>query len=138
MSRRARGEGTVLRDGSGWIARLDLPPSADGKRRRQKRRARTKSEAHEALRQMLRDAEEGIDPKGQRRTVAESVAEYIASLPTMAVPRARSPSPSGGAGSSLRASGAASSASSPCGTATTFSSAWPPATSAGGRWRETV
>ncbi len=81
MSRRARGEGTVLRDGDSWIARIELPPGPDGKRRRRKRRARTKSEAHEALREMQREAEQLVDPKGQRRLVAQAVAEYLASQP---------------------------------------------------------
>jgi site-specific recombinase XerD len=68
----------VIRDGSGWVARLDLPPGPNGKRRRRKRRARTKTEAIAALKQMQREVDEAINPDGARRTVAEAVASYVA------------------------------------------------------------
>lgn len=78
MSRRGRGEGTVVRDGSGWIARVDLPVGPDGKRRRRKRRTRTKSEAFEALKHLKNEVESIDNPMGLRRTVGEAVKFYIA------------------------------------------------------------
>ena len=82
MTRRARGEGTVVRDGDGWVARIELPPGPDGKRRRRKRRARTKSAAHEALKQLQQEHDEALNPDGASRTVAEAVAQFMEIQPT--------------------------------------------------------
>ncbi len=81
MSRRARGEGTVLRDGDGWIARIDLPIGPDGKRRRRKRRARTKTEAFKALKELQAEVAELDNPYGLTRTVEQAVETYLADQP---------------------------------------------------------
>lgn len=81
MSRRGRGEGTVTKDGSGWIARIELPPGPDGKRRRRKRRTRTKAAAYEALRELQKEFEEAVNPDGANRTVAEAVENFLAVQP---------------------------------------------------------
>lgn len=81
MSRRARGEGTVLRDGDGWIARIELPVGPDGKRRRRKRRARTKSEAFALLKELQKEVESIDNPHGLRRNVTEAVDFYLANRP---------------------------------------------------------
>ena len=81
MSRRARGEGTVLRDGDGWIARIDLPIGPDGKRRRRKRRARTKTEAFKALKELQAEVAELDNPYGLTRTVEQAVETYLAHQP---------------------------------------------------------
>lgn len=82
MTRRARGEGTVLRDGDSWIARIDLPPGPDGKRRRVKRRARTKTEAHAKLKKLQEKYSAVENPDGLRRTVGEAVETYLDSRST--------------------------------------------------------
>jgi len=79
--RRARGEGTVSRDGDGWIARIELPPGPNGKRRRRKRRARTKTEAHEALKALQREYGDVLNPDGANRTVAQAVDRFLADEP---------------------------------------------------------
>ena len=81
MSRRARGEGTVLRDGDGWIARIDLPIGPDGKRRRRKRRARTKTEAFKVLKELQAEVAELDNPYGLTRTVEQAVETYLADQP---------------------------------------------------------
>ena len=81
MSRRARGEGTVLRDGDGWIARINLPIGADGRPRRRKRRARTKTEAFKALKKLQDEIAELDNPYGLTRTVEQAVGTYLASQP---------------------------------------------------------
>lgn len=81
MSRRARGEGTVLRDGDGWIARIDLPPGPNGERRRRKRRARTKTEALQKLKDLQGEVEAVANPYGMRRTVAEATRLFLDTQP---------------------------------------------------------
>ena len=81
MSRRARGEGTVLRDGDGWIARVDLPPGPNGKRRRRKRRARTKTEALQKLKELQAEVEAVANPYGMRRTVSEATRLFLDTQP---------------------------------------------------------
>ena len=78
MSRRARGEGAVFRraDGS-WIARVDLEPGPDGKRRQRSRRAKTKAEALTKLRVHQEEAELLTSPGGPRRTVPEAVELFL-------------------------------------------------------------
>ncbi len=78
MSRRARGEGSVFRraDGS-WIARVDLEPGPDGKRRQRSRRAKTKAEALAKLRALQEEAELLTNPEGPRRTVSEAVELFL-------------------------------------------------------------
>ena len=56
MARRAKGEGSVHRDGDGYRASVPLPPDRDGKRRRLSRRARTKTDAAALLPQLRAEA----------------------------------------------------------------------------------
>lgn len=70
-----------MRDRKGWIARIDLPIGADGKRRRRKRRARTKSEAFKVLKELQAEVAELDNPDGLTRTVEEAVETYLASQP---------------------------------------------------------
>jgi hypothetical protein len=86
MSRRARGEGTVTRDGDGWIARIELPPGPDGRRRRPKRRAATEKEAYKKLQELQRERDDALNPGRRSRTVGDAVAAFLA-IPT-AVERA--------------------------------------------------
>lgn len=52
MSRRERGEGSVFQSGGTWFARLELPPTPDGRRRSTRRRCRSRAEAIRVLRQL--------------------------------------------------------------------------------------
>lgn len=81
MSRRGKGEGTVGREGDGWVARIELPPGTDGKRRRIRRRAKTKTQAIAILRKLRVELAEVDNPDGLRRTVAVAVETYVASQP---------------------------------------------------------
>lgn len=71
----------MLRDGDGWIARIDLPVGPDGKRRRRKRRARTKTEAFKALKELQAEVAELDNPYGLNRTVEQAVETYLNSQP---------------------------------------------------------
>ncbi|MGB5757889.1 MAG: hypothetical protein WBM50_13315, partial [Acidimicrobiales bacterium] len=71
-----------MRDGDGWIAHVELPVGPDGKRRRRKRRARTKSEAFILLKKLQREIESIDNPQGLRRNVAEAVDFYLANRPS--------------------------------------------------------
>ncbi len=71
----------MLRDGDGWIARIDLPVGPDGKRRRRKRRARTKTEAFRALKELQAEVAELDNPYGLNRTVEQAVKTYLESQP---------------------------------------------------------
>lgn len=81
MTRRGRGEGTVLRDGDGWIARVDLEPGPDGKRRRMKRRARTKTAALAALKELRNEVDHLPNPTGLRRTVSDAIDSFLSVQP---------------------------------------------------------
>ena len=58
MSRRAKGDGSVYRDGSGWAASVSFIDPATGRPKRRRRRARTKAEAVQHLRSMLRELQD--------------------------------------------------------------------------------
>ncbi len=75
---RGKGEGSVSRspDGSGWIARIDLPP-VNGKRRRKKKRAKTRAEAVRLLRQMQNELDQYGSTNNAKRTVNDAVDSYL-------------------------------------------------------------
>ncbi|MGB5759071.1 MAG: site-specific integrase, partial [Acidimicrobiales bacterium] len=87
MSRRGRGEGSVYRDGNAWVARIDLPLGPDGKRRQRKRKMRTKSEAHKALRELQSQVDQMLDHDRAKRTVADAVDEYLRVQPNDRAPK---------------------------------------------------
>lgn len=75
MSRRARGEGSVAKDGAGYVALLHI----DGKR--VKRRARTKTEAVALLAELrrIRDENEDLPPARESRyTVGQLLDDWLA------------------------------------------------------------
>ena len=85
MPKRSAGEGTVFQQSNGrWAAMLELPRSADGKRRRALRRARTQQEAKRLLREMRRELEGSGTIGSARRTVADAVEAYRSSRPPSA------------------------------------------------------
>ena len=77
MGRRSPGDGAIERAGNGWRAVVELPPGLDGKRRRKKRRARTKSEATRLLREMQREFHTSGRFDDGQRTVADAVGDYL-------------------------------------------------------------
>lgn len=87
MNRRGRGEGSLYRDGNAWVARIDLPIGPDGRRRQRKRKVRTKSEAHKALRELQSEADQMLDHDGWKRTVADAVDEYLRVQPNDRAPK---------------------------------------------------
>jgi integrase len=82
MTRRAPGEGTIGKEGDSWVARVDLPPGPDGRRRRIRRRAKSKAEAAKILRQLREELDEVDNPAGLRRTITTAVETYLATVPT--------------------------------------------------------
>lgn len=80
LSRRGHGEGSIHRtkDGSGWVAKVSLPRSSEGKRRVKKRRARTKAEAIRALQEMKAEVSSPRVAVDQKRTVVDVVDDYLA------------------------------------------------------------
>ncbi len=77
MGRRSGGEGSVIQTPNGrWAAVIELPRGADGKRNRRWRRARTKAEAQQLLRQMRDEFSQSGSISDANRTVAEAVDEY--------------------------------------------------------------
>lgn len=79
MSRRSNGEGSVYRskDGSGWMAAVELPPGPDGKRIRRRRRASTKAEARALLAKMKKDVETHGHLGDAQRPVRDTVEAYL-------------------------------------------------------------
>jgi integrase len=77
MGRRSPGDGAIERAGNGWRAVVELPAGPDGRRRRKKRRARTKTEATHLLREMQREFHTSGRFDDGQRTVADAVADYL-------------------------------------------------------------
>ena len=79
MVRRSNGEGSVYRskDGAGWIASLELPARADGKRVRRRRRASTKAEAQALLREMQKEVGAHGHLGDAQRLVRDTVDTYL-------------------------------------------------------------
>ena len=77
MSRRGHGEGSVFQKGNGrWVAQLSAGYGANGKRKRLKRTARTKSEARTLLREMQRELEDGLPSARADMTVSELLDHF--------------------------------------------------------------
>lgn len=64
-------------DGSGWVAILEMPRGANGKRRRRKRRANTRAEAQRLLRKMREEFQATGEVASPTRTVAQAVESYL-------------------------------------------------------------
>ena len=79
MARRSNGEGSVYRskDGSGWIAAVELSPGPGGKRVRRRRRASTKAAAQALLREMKKEVATHGHLGDAQRLVRESVDDYL-------------------------------------------------------------
>lgn len=79
MVRRANGDGTIYRskDGSGWIAAVELPAVAGGRRVRRRRRASTKAEAAALLREMQKELASHGHLGDAQRLVAAAVESYL-------------------------------------------------------------
>jgi integrase len=76
--RRSHGEGGIHwdEDRQRWIATISVGYTPAGKRIRRKATGRTKTEAKDRLRDLLRDAEEGVTDD-RRYTVVQAVREFI-------------------------------------------------------------
>ena len=74
--RRGSGEGSIYRFRDGWEVSLDVSLGG-GKRVRRRRRARTKPEAREKLKQLQREADAGVVSSGST-TVTQFLDEWIA------------------------------------------------------------
>lgn len=82
MARRSANDGTVVQTANGrWAAVIELPRSGDGKRQRRWRRARTKAEAQELLREMRDELHRTGTISNATRTVAEAVEDWRAERP---------------------------------------------------------
>lgn len=78
--RRSQGEGSVSQEPNGrWVARIELPRGPNGKRRRRLRRAATKRQAIEHLRQMQTELEQAERAKSDR-TLTQTMREYLESV----------------------------------------------------------
>lgn len=86
MAKRAKGEGSLYQRPDGcWVAQVDLGWH-DGKRKRKYVAARTRTEAHAKLRQVLSERDQGQMQTARPMKVHEWFAEYRAQV---AVPRQR-------------------------------------------------
>ena len=79
-ARRSRGEGGLHWDEGRqrWIATASLGFDGRGKRITRKASGRTKTEARNKLREMLRDHEDGLTVKATNDTVADAVRDWLA------------------------------------------------------------
>ncbi len=75
-ARRGHGEGSVYRVDGGWTAVLDLPRGPDGKRNRRRRRAKTKAEALDKLREMQAELSSTGDIVDRDRRVSATLADF--------------------------------------------------------------
>lgn len=77
MARRSSLQGTVYQRESGrWVAQLELPRQGDGRRRRVYRRARTRAEAVQILRDLRQEFETTGTLSSASRTVREAVTAF--------------------------------------------------------------
>lgn len=78
MARRSAGEGAVFKSANGrWVAVLELPRRQTGKRRRIWRRAATKREAQEKLRQLREEYYRTGSVTSGRRLVGDGIDAYL-------------------------------------------------------------
>lgn len=83
VARRSANEGTVFQNSSGrWMAMIELPRRGDGSRHRRLRRARTKAEAQQFLREMRDELHRTGTVSNGQRTAREAIESYGNSRPT--------------------------------------------------------
>ena len=77
MSKRGHGEGTIFQKPNGrWVAQVSAGFSPDGKRKRLKRTARTKTDAQRLLRELQRQVEDGLITTRADMTVDELLTHF--------------------------------------------------------------
>lgn len=76
MARRSKNEGSVHQLDGQWIAVVELPRTAAGRRVRRRRVAATKTEALRLLREMRSEVERNGSTADSRRSVADAVESY--------------------------------------------------------------
>jgi integrase len=79
VSRRGAGEGSIFKDPSSgrWRALVDVGADASGRRQRRKVSGRTRAEVLLKLREIQRDAEDGLAATGRHVTVAALAEEWL-------------------------------------------------------------
>jgi integrase len=79
VSRRGAGEGSIFKDPSSgrWRALVDVGADASGRRQRRKVSGRTRAEVLLKLREIQRDAEDGLAASGRHVTVAVLAEEWL-------------------------------------------------------------
>ena len=79
MSRRGAGEGSIFKDPTSgrWRALVDVGADASGRRQRRKVSGRTRAEVLLKLREIQRDAEDGLSRTGRHVTVAALAEEWL-------------------------------------------------------------
>lgn len=79
MARRSTAEGSIIQTENGrWAAVIELPRGGDGKRQRRWRRARTKAEAQQLLREMRDELHRTGTISNGTRTMTEAVEAFRA------------------------------------------------------------
>lgn len=76
MARRSKNEGSVHQLDGKWIAAIELPRTATGKRIRRRRVATTKTEALRLLREMQREIDQNGSTADSRRSIADAVESF--------------------------------------------------------------
>ena len=79
MTRRGAGEGSIFKDPKNgrWRALVDVGADASGKRQRKKVSGRTRAEVLLKMREVQRDAEDGLASGGRHLTVAALAEEWL-------------------------------------------------------------
>ena len=79
MTRRGAGEGSIFRDPQNgrWRALVDVGADASGRRQRKKLSERTRAEVLLKMREVQRDAEDGLASGGRHLTVATLAEEWL-------------------------------------------------------------
>ena len=79
MTRRGAGEGSIFKDPKNgrWRALVDVGADASGKRQRKKVSGRTRAEVLLKMREVLRDAEDGLASGGRHLTVAALAEAWL-------------------------------------------------------------
>ena len=79
MTRRGAGEGSIFKDPANgrWRALVDVGADASGKRQRKKVSGRTRAEVLVKMREVQRDADDGLDSGGRHVTVAVLAEEWL-------------------------------------------------------------
>lgn len=76
MARRSKNEGSVHQLDGRWVAVIELPRSAAGRRVRRRRVAATKTEALQSLRDMRSEVERNGSTTDSRRSIGDAVESY--------------------------------------------------------------